>query len=248
MIEKAFNLIVIPMLLLSIIISSFFSYRTVYVRQSIKNAMDASLRVIENSILKDVENAENLSEGDAKQNDILIDKEYLSESFLENFSGNNKDANNIVALILMYKGRYEIFDNIIGAWKPPIYYSLERNGELLYLNTESNETYYFNSSGNIIYATCESKGISDESRVDYIYEKLNQGIYQYTYSVDRNDGFGIKLKNPYESENEEKFLYSFFNPLDDVSVIAIYKNREMFSSVFRIFEMPIYEITGYTIK
>ena len=110
MMEKAFNLIVIPILLLSIVISSFFSYRTVYERQRVKNSMNASLRVIDGSILKDKDNAENLSDGYKNKEDVLIDKDYLSETFLEMFSGNNENVNNIVALILIYKDKYEIFE------------------------------------------------------------------------------------------------------------------------------------------
>ncbi len=213
---KGFMLIVIAVLF-SLTVQNY--EKTIFMRDSIDDKISMACYGLINSIDTSIDSADNISQGYLNTS-LNINQDAFIKTFNDTLHSQvmgDYITSNIACVIIVNKDELDVYNYQIDRWQPKQFFSYETGGQLVYLSSQSSDVYIYDASGNKVNSTIGAFGIGNELREDTVIDKINQEINKYTSDV------GMNIKNINESVNSEKYKQRYFNPLDDLTVIVVYK-------------------------
>jgi len=224
-------------------------------RMEIRDAICLSAKALAGSLKHTAGNYRLIAEG--KLNDgnseIEIDKERLLQEFYSTLKLNilnDKKFEQLVAAmkikILVYSDRFYVADSM-DRWSAPYFFTVEKDGLIFYLFNSSTKAYYYNDSGDKIYADIQDIGISKEHKNSIIIDKLNAVVNEFTYSYEDKNRFSIKILNP--ESNDIMYLkeYAMFNVLDGITFFVVCTDSKNTVIREKGIKYKNYNVIGYTI-
>lgn len=251
MIAKFYKTIVKTFVLLTVFVLAFNYFSTSTLKRSVEIKTKFSAKVLKSNISINSANVENISEGYLREsNEIIVDHNNLVKDFFYVMDSqfNNFDRESISALLLVYFDKYYVYDPVLGQWLPPFFFTISSNGNLFYVNTQDEQIYRYDSSGNKLYFTIADIGLSSEDKDSLIIDKINDSILKFTSKDNLGNSFGVKIRNPNETDPDEIFKYQYFNVLDNVTFFVVYKENKTFGILGKNHIYNTHVITGYTIN
>lgn len=236
-------LIVVIMILFSITVQNY--EKTIYMRDTIDDKISMACYGLTNSIDTSVETSDQLSQGYLNTS-LDIDKTTFINDFNDTLNSQALGqviTSNISCVIIVNKDEIDVYNYQVGKWQPKQFFSYDNGGQLVYLSSQSEDVYTYDGSGNKVNSTIGAFGISNETREDTVIDKINQEINKYTTDI------GMSIKNLNESVNSEKYRQRYFNPLDDLTVIVVYK-EDIGKEALQVLDFMNFDINllvGFTI-
>jgi hypothetical protein len=227
-------------------------------KMDIQYSLNLACREIVNSVSSKRVSVENIAF--RRTYDIELDNTKLMDSFYNTLKLNIKNENNfaklkenIVCKIVVLNDRFYVAGED-DKFKAPVFFSEYNDslGEFLYYKINSEDTYYYSGS-NKIESDLASHGVTNEEKIDFIIDRLNDYISRNTLSIrygkdNKLEKYSIQIqvKNPEKGGGEYIATHRHFNILRGITFLVIYNENSTIA--FRdMINFKSYNITGYTI-
>ncbi len=223
--------------------------------ENTKQCLNLSVKVLSNSILPSRTNFSELAQGFAGEDlsPLEVDKDKLMREFYDVAAKNcysSKDFNHLKEKLLfktiVYPDRFFIADTN-DKWSVPYFFTYNKDGELLYLNTRDDTVYSYDSAGNMLTWSLTEAGISRSRKNDLIIDRINSILSGYTGEPGSDKALNIKILNPDNNDSAYKISYSYFNVLEGVTFFVVYKENRNIDVKDRDFRFKNYNVAGYTL-
>ena len=245
-------ILIISFILLPLI---FLSENNLDIRET-KRALNLASRAVGVSIEEKKTNLLNMAKGyrGSEQDFIEIDKDRLLFEFYDVLHSNipaddkfEKIKSSIKAKIIVYYDRFFVADSNDG-WSAPYFFTVEKDGRLIYLYSNNNKAYYYDKDGNVKDTDIKALGISEMEKNDIVISKLNEVVGKYTSGQEDARGLSIQILNPANDNAGYIAKNSGFNVLDDITFFVVYKdNFHLEENRYKI-KYQNFNVAGYTVK